>query len=102
MNWTSDDNNINDDGRLPTFEVCSRAIMDAADRMMALTRQPHSLTMAIAYDECLDIVTAALNHLELIGSRGVLADNVLDVYQAMRSIHELLRPSPPVRRALKF
>ncbi|KAG7390401.1 hypothetical protein PHYPSEUDO_007924 [Phytophthora pseudosyringae] len=103
--WTSEDDDNDDEGGhelLATFETCSRAIMAAAERMAALAREPRSLAVAIAYDECLDIVTAAVDHMEQIGSQGVLSANVTEAYRATRSIRELLRPSPPVRRALRF
>ncbi|KAF4036132.1 hypothetical protein GN244_ATG11840 [Phytophthora infestans] len=103
VTWTSEDgaNDVESD-ELPTLEACSLAITTAAERMVALTGQPHSLAVAIAYDECLDIVTAAVDHMEHIGLQGELSENVIDVYLAIRSIRELLRPSPPVRRALQF
>ncbi|EGZ20164.1 hypothetical protein PHYSODRAFT_298401 [Phytophthora sojae] len=94
--WTSDRE------LRPTFETCSRAIIAAAERMVALAREPRSLAVAIAYDECLDIITAAVNHMEQIESRGVLRETILEAYGAMHRIRELLRPSPPVRRALRF
>ncbi|OWY93306.1 hypothetical protein PHMEG_00037351 [Phytophthora megakarya] len=101
---SEDDSHDEDDDRdlLRTFEACSSAITAAAERMEMLNRQPRSLSVAIAYDECLDIVTAAVDHMERIGSQGLLTENVLQAYRAMRSIRELLRPSPPVRRALQF
>ncbi|ETN12973.1 hypothetical protein PPTG_08971 [Phytophthora nicotianae INRA-310] len=110
VTWTSGDDGGNDgdnddegeDERLPTFEACSRAIMAAAERMVVLTGQPRSLAVAIAYDECLDIVTAAVDHMDRIGLQGDLSGNLLEVYQSMHIIRELLQPSPPVRRALRF
>ncbi|GMF47006.1 unnamed protein product [Phytophthora fragariaefolia] len=102
--WTAeeDDDVYSDEEQLPMFETCSRAIIAAAERMASLTREPRNLAVAIAYDECLDIVTAAVNHMEQIGSRGVTHENILEACRAMLSIRELLRPSPPVRRALQF
>ncbi|KAE8904056.1 hypothetical protein PF005_g18896 [Phytophthora fragariae] len=101
--WTSDggDNDSDRDLR-PTFETCSRAIVAAAERMVTLAQEPRSLAVAIAYDECLDIVTAAVNHLEHIESRGVLRETIVEASRAMHMIRELLRPSPSVRRALQF
>ncbi|KAG6615596.1 uncharacterized protein IUM83_05001 [Phytophthora cinnamomi] len=108
--WTSecddDSDSDNDSGQQqqhpPTLETCSRAIFAAAERMVTLAREPRSLAVAIAYDECLDIVTAAVNHMEEIETRGVMRETILDAYRAMHRIRELLRPSPPVRRALQF
>ncbi|CAH0476861.1 unnamed protein product [Peronospora belbahrii] len=87
---------------LSTFDMCSRTVISAAERMVSLVREPQSLAVAIAYDECLDIITAAVNQMEETGPQGVMHEHVLEVYQAMRSIHEVLRPSSSVRRALQF
>ncbi|TDH71036.1 hypothetical protein CCR75_002797 [Bremia lactucae] len=76
--------------------------MTAAEQMAALSGQPYSLAVAIAYDECLDIVTAAMEHMAPIELQGIVPETMHEVYQAMRKIHELLRPNPPVRRALQF
>ena len=86
----------------PTLDVCSRAVITATERMMTLVREPQSMAVVMAYDECLDIITAAVKHLEETGLQGAGNEHVLEMYRAMRSIHEVLRPSPSVRRALQF
>ncbi|CAI5742206.1 unnamed protein product [Peronospora destructor] len=96
----ADDNGNSD--TVPTFDVCSRAVITAAERMVTLVREPQSMAVVVAYDECLDIITAALNQMEESGPQGAVNEHVLEAYQAMRSIHELIRPSPSVRRALQF
>ncbi|CAI5700687.1 unnamed protein product [Peronospora effusa] len=85
-----------------TLDVCLRAVITAAERMVTLVREPQSIAVVIAYDECLDIITAAVNQIEETVPQGATNEHVLQVYQAMRSIYELLRPSPSVRRALHF
>ncbi|KAL3659675.1 hypothetical protein V7S43_015350 [Phytophthora oleae] len=101
VSWSSVDRNDSEGEyeHLPTFEACSSAIMTAAERMVVLTRQPRSLAVAIAYDECMDIITAAIAHMEQIESQGGrLSEGFLEVYRAMRNVRE---PSS-VRRSLQF
>jgi hypothetical protein len=103
--WASDGDSSDDEcshDRRPTFEACLSAVVAAAERMVALAREQRSMAAAIAYDECVDIITAAVDHMEVIGSRGVQDENVRDACRAMRHIRELLRPSPAVRRTLRF
>ncbi|KAI9907829.1 hypothetical protein PsorP6_003452 [Peronosclerospora sorghi] len=87
---------------LPTFDACLRVIISAAERMMDLEQEPSSLAVAVAYDEALDIVTAAMNRVKEIRPRDAANEYVLDADRAVSSIRELLRPSPPVRRALQY
>ncbi|KAK1930162.1 hypothetical protein P3T76_014395 [Phytophthora citrophthora] len=103
VSWSSAGRNDteDEDERLPTFEACANAIVTAAERMVFLTRQPQSLAVAIAFDECMDIVTAAIAHLEQMESQGALPEGFLEVYRVMRNVRESLRPSS-VRRSLQF
>ncbi|KAG1688686.1 hypothetical protein DVH05_003123 [Phytophthora capsici] len=101
VSWDSVGHNESDDERLPMFEACSNAIVTAAERIVVLTRQPRSLAVAIAFDECMDIITAAIAHMERIETQGHLPQGFLDVYRAMRNVRETLRPSS-VRRSLQF
>uniref|UniRef100_A0AAV1TPX0 Uncharacterized protein n=1 Tax=Peronospora matthiolae TaxID=2874970 RepID=A0AAV1TPX0_9STRA len=87
---------------LPTFVACSQAIISAAERMENLVREPESMAVAVAYDECLDIVVAAVNYMEAAGSQTTANEYVVEIDQAVRSIRNVLLPSPYVRRALQF
>ncbi|CAI5726057.1 unnamed protein product [Hyaloperonospora brassicae] len=103
--WTPEDKscNGNDEQVLPTFVACSQAIIAAAERMATLVQERKSLAVAVAYDECLDIVTAAVNHMEAAGSQATAASEYIrEIDQATRSIRDVLIPSPYVRRALQF
>ena len=87
---------------LSTFVACSQAIISAAERMETLVREPESLAVTVAYDECLDIVTAAVNYMEAAGSQTTANEYIVEIDQAIRSIRNVLLPSPYVRRALQF
>ncbi|KAG7400442.1 prephenate dehydratase [Phytophthora boehmeriae] len=105
ITWASeseDEDERDEKDRLPTFESCSRAIISAAENMEMLATASPTLSVAIAYEECMDIVTAAVSRMEEIGSQGVLHHDVIAAYRAMRDIRELLRPTLPVRRTLNF
>ena len=71
--------------------------------MATLVQERKSLAVAVAYDECLDIVSAAVNHMEAAGSQATAASEYIrEIDQATRSIRDVLIPSPYVRRALQF
>ena len=64
-----DDHNCDNGKVLPTFVTCSYAIISAAERMETLVREPESLSVAVAHDECMGSVTAAVNYTEAAGSQ---------------------------------
>ena len=64
-----DDHNCDNGKVLPTFVTCSHAIISAAERMETLVREPESLSVAVAHDECMGSVTAAVNYTEAAGSQ---------------------------------